>query len=228
MILRALDLFCGGGGAALGLIAAGYEVTGIDTDPRSKKAYPGSCIIGDVFSNPIDMEKFNLIWASPPCQRYSAQLRNRPDIRAKHPDLIPQTRQLLNSLPPRILTVIENVEGAPLRNDLRLTGGQFGLKLLHRPRIFELSFFVRDLPRAKKPNPCVSVSTTGGIGIKSRNARLRVNKNPNQYSREELIQAMGLPLDTEMSVRQIGNSVPPAYARYIAEESKTHNKKSGG
>ena len=34
MTLRALDLFCGGGGAALGLIQAGYDVTGVDINPR--------------------------------------------------------------------------------------------------------------------------------------------------------------------------------------------------
>ena len=30
----ALDLFCGGGGVAEGLIAAGFDVVGVDTDRR--------------------------------------------------------------------------------------------------------------------------------------------------------------------------------------------------
>ena len=35
--MRALDLFCGGGGAALGMIAAGFRVTGVDIDPSTSR-----------------------------------------------------------------------------------------------------------------------------------------------------------------------------------------------
>lgn len=34
-IKTALDLYCGGGGATIGLMQAGFEVTGIDIKPRS-------------------------------------------------------------------------------------------------------------------------------------------------------------------------------------------------
>lgn len=44
---KALDLFCGGGGAARGLIAAGFDV-GIDHDLRCGKHYPGQFIQADL------------------------------------------------------------------------------------------------------------------------------------------------------------------------------------
>ena len=226
--MRALDLFCGGGGAALGLLRAGFEVVGIDEDLRCARAYPGRFIQADCFRLPVALADFDLVWASPPCQRYSAQLRNNPNVRHQHPDLIGQTRMLLSSGPEDLLTVIENVPGSPLIPSLRLTGGQVGLPLIHRKRLFEMNFMVLAPPVTSKPNPLVSVSTTGGIGSRSRAARLRIGKNPFRYTRAEQIEAMGLPSDIKMTMRQIGNAVPPAYSEYIGRAAKRILERIGG
>lgn len=45
MTLRALDLFCGAGGASMGLHHAGYEVTGVDC--VEQPGYPFSFVLGD-------------------------------------------------------------------------------------------------------------------------------------------------------------------------------------
>lgn len=70
----AVDLFCGLGGWADGLLAEGYEVVGYDLVARSSKgrSYPGRLRLADV--SELDGEQFAdaaLIVASPPCQQYS-------------------------------------------------------------------------------------------------------------------------------------------------------------
>ena len=44
--LLALDLFCGGGGACIGMQWAGFEVVGIDIKPH--RNYPGHFIQADI------------------------------------------------------------------------------------------------------------------------------------------------------------------------------------
>ncbi len=137
---RALDLFCSAGGATRGLQLAGFHVTGVDIRPQ-----PRYC--GDEFRQAsaleFPLEGFDFIWASPPCQKFTA-LRHMPTSRRDHPNLIPQTRARLEKS--GIPYAIENVEGAPLGDSgylIRLCGTSFGLATkdwraeLRRHRLFE-------------------------------------------------------------------------------------------
>jgi DNA (cytosine-5)-methyltransferase 1 len=140
----AVDLFCGTGGATKGLQRAGFHVTGVDIKPQPK--YCGDEFIqGDALSVPID--GFDFIWASPPCQAFTA-LRFMPTAK-EHPNLIPQTRARLVSS--GVPYSIENVEGAPLGESgylIMLCGTMFGLRTgcgkaeLRRHRLFETSFSI--------------------------------------------------------------------------------------
>lgn len=135
---RVLDLFCGAGGAAMGLHRAwpGAKIVGVDikTQPR----YPFTFIQADAMTFPLD--GFDFVWASPPCQRYTQMLNHGLTPRAKHPDLVARTRERLSIVP----HIIENVMSAPIRRDVVLCGEMFGLRVI-RHRAFECSFGVVSL-----------------------------------------------------------------------------------
>lgn len=70
--MRALDLCCGRGGWARGLMAAGWEVVGYDVVPQP--LYPGEFRLGDVrelVADELLLEDFRFCVASPPCEEFS-------------------------------------------------------------------------------------------------------------------------------------------------------------
>ena len=91
--MNALDLYCGAGGATRGLQQAGFNVVGVDLHRQ-----PNYC--GDAFVRADALEylkttalaRFDFIWASPPCPRFTA-LKTAPNAKGDaHPDLITPTR----------------------------------------------------------------------------------------------------------------------------------------
>lgn len=125
----------------MGLHRAGFDVTGVDIKPQ--KRYPFKFIQADAMTFPLD--GYDFIWASPPCQKFTA-LKTVWNYRGTHPDLLTPIRERL--IESGISFVIENVVGAPLRNPARLCGTSFGLGVqvgdewreLRRHRLFEASF----------------------------------------------------------------------------------------
>lgn len=133
--MKALDLFCSAGGAARGLADAGYEVTGVDLEPQPN--YPYAFVQGDALdASPEWIASFDLVWASPPCQAFTAYRRRPGHV---HPalNLIFETRDLLRKN--ARAWIIENVHGAPLQSPTMLCGSMFGLDV-RRHRYFETSF----------------------------------------------------------------------------------------
>src|SRR6185437_9991778 len=107
MKLRALDLFCGAGGATRGLQQAGFHVTGVDIKPQPRYCGDRFVQANALDGQPMFMRSFDFIWASPPCQAHTA-MKTMPDAK-RHVDLIPQTRAMLRAS--AVPYVIENVEG---------------------------------------------------------------------------------------------------------------------
>jgi hypothetical protein len=80
----AIDLYCGLGGWAEGLLAEGYDVIGFDVERHEygEHRYPGQLVIQDVRTlHGAQFKDAALIVASPPCQAYS--YRAMPWKRAK-------------------------------------------------------------------------------------------------------------------------------------------------
>src|SRR5690242_11265009 len=87
---KALDLFCCAGGASEGLRRAGFDVVGVDIEPQPH--YPFPFIQADAMT--LNLQGFDFVWASPPCQAYTLCQRIRD---REHPDLIGPTRDKLNA-----------------------------------------------------------------------------------------------------------------------------------
>lgn len=196
--MKALDLFCCGGGASMGLHQAGFEVTGVDI--KFHPRYPFKMVVADALNSGLDLSEFDLIWASPPCQKFS---RSTPtDRRSGHPDLIQPVREMLAGSGK--LTIIENVPGAPVRPDVILTGDMFGLRT-YRERHFELNFPCLVNPPGRKFGPKTrpgSVCVAGGGGLR-KGGRV-----------DDWRDAMGCPW---MNRYELAQAIPPAYARYLGE-----------
>ena len=211
--LKALDLFCGGGGAALGMIQAGFEVTGIDVKPHPN--YPGDFIQGDVFEDAPDLTDFDFVWASPPCQKWSIGKRYRRGL-IDHPDLIKPTRALLAE---HQFTCIENVPLAPLRRDLVLTGPMFGLRRILRRRHFEISWFTLQPTisndRLTPQNGFITV--TKSLSSTTHYYHRKAMGLSGYVKPSEACEAMGI--DISMTRDEVGEAIPPAYAYYIASSA---------
>jgi DNA (cytosine-5)-methyltransferase 1 len=221
--LRALDLFCGAGGASMGLHRAGFDVTGIDINPQPR--YPFRFAQANALEPPFDLSKFDFIWASPPCQHYTIVWRGQEDRRKNYPDLIEATRNLLAGHP---CTVIENVPKAPLRPDLVLTGAQFGLDIV-RNRVFEINGFDPGFQLVRQQSKKVSnggLACVAGHGANSawnlrRSAGLCKWRDLPKHLTDALNarncvsgwrSAMGIDWMTRDEIRE---AVPPAYSEFI-------------
>lgn len=214
--LLALDLFCGGGGVAEGLKDAGFEVVGIDVNRRHGRNYPGTFICADALNPPVRLEQFDFIWASPPCQKFS--IATKGSVRGRHPDLIEPTRDLLRGHP---YTCIENVQNAPIRKDLALTGQMVGLTRIIRKRFFELSFYVLQPPIPKKyrtkdwPSKGI-VTITKSLSTTTHYYYRKEQGLRGRLTAGEACDVMGIR--TPMTGHQVGEAIPPAYAEYIGRE----------
>jgi DNA (cytosine-5)-methyltransferase 1 len=140
---KILDLFCGAGGASMGYYRAGFAVVGVDLHDQPR--YPFTFVRGDVFeilgSPWFDVQAFDAIHASPPCQHYS-DLAYRNGNADEHPDLIARVRDALTAR--QVPYVIENVEGSPLINTVLICGTERNLGVgeyrLRRHRLFETNW----------------------------------------------------------------------------------------
>lgn len=201
--LKCLDLFCGAGGASMGLHRAGFEVTGVDIRPQPN--YPFRFCLGNALY--FDLSGFDLVWASPPCQAYVQRNKN---LNTKWPKLIEPIRKRLQES--GIPYIIENVEGAPLHNPTLLCGTMFGLKV-RRHRLFEHPlFFV--LPPTCNHWGRVSEGTFAGVyafGARGRR-RGKGKRDPKCDRGPNWAESMGIDW---MNKDELREAIPPAYSEFL-------------
>lgn len=204
----ALDLFCGAGGAGMGLYRAGFCVVGVDIKPQPN--YPFPFVQADALRPPFNLSAFDFIWASPPCQDYSALKSLSNHKRGK---LIPFVRAMLRASGKPY--VIENVGGAKkdLEHPIMLCGSSFGLGVW-RHRFFETSeqiVFVPECQHSIVPKPIDVTGTGGPFSGTRKKPGGGVSRKP-----DNLIHARSVMGISWMSRRELSESIPPAFSEYIA------------
>lgn len=207
MTYRALDLFCGAGGAGEGLRRAGFEVVGVDIKPQPN--YPFEFHQTDAIA--YSSAGFDFIWASPPCQAHTS-LKSMYNAKT-HIDMIPETRAKLTAS--GLLWAIENVVGAPLQNPFTLCGTMFGLGSgddaeLRRHRLFETNFGTRPSVACKHTKP-LTIGVYGGHGRDRRRTF-----STQDFSIERRREAMGIAW---MNGQELSQAIPPAYSEFIGREA---------
>lgn len=228
---RILDLFCGAGLVHDGLVAAGWEVVGVDLHPQPR--YPGPFVQADATALDLRFIRwFDAVWASPPClldtslnasARREEREHGRPET--DHPDLITPTRKLLRKC--GLPYVIENVEKAPLIDPVILCGSMFGLGAddggrrfhLERHRKFETNWELSP-PACAHQKPVVGIYG-GHARVRAASAGGRGTKEPWTRSGAEIMrEAMGV--DRFMTVSEVSQGIPPAYAEFVGRALLDH------
>jgi len=215
--MKVLDLFSGGGGSSEGMKRAGAdEIWGVDIDFQPQ--YPFWFIQADALKLPPEfLQRFDFIWASPPCQAYSFAAHRWRNTGRVWPDLVGATRGLLRLA--KVPFVIENVIGAPINRDLMLCGEMFGLKVI-RDRIFEIFGFECSQPDhlphrgMVKDGFYVTVAGNGGDYAGHNFCTLKDLEGANQLQTWQF--AMGINWITDKRV--LREAVPPAYSEYVMSQ----------
>ena len=200
--MRVLDLFCGAGGAAMGLHRAwpDAEIVGVDIKPQPR--YPFEFVQADAMT--YSLVGFDFVWASPPCQRFSVVTPK--NHRNSHPDLLTPTIKRLGLLKWPVQYVIENVVGArsKLFEPFMLCGSMFGLRT-QRHRVFETSFPCCPPIGCDHSLKPLLVTTSGANSRRIGNFK-SVKNAPLAYE-----------IDW-MTGNELKEAIPPAYSEYIARQ----------
>lgn len=209
--MRLLDLFCGAGGCSVGYARAGFEVVGVDLNPQPR--YPFTFHQADALEFlAAHGAEFDVIHASPPCQKYTQVNRYQKTKGREYPDLVEPTRTALVKV--GLPWIIENVEGAPLGPAIRLCGTSFGLPI-RRHRYFESSELLFGLEcehwRFKE-----NIYPTC---FQERGAKRRKSSVVQVYGNTSGVglwpAAMGIDW---MNRYEMTQAIPPAYTHYIGRQ----------
>ena len=212
MTWRLLDLFCGAGGCSAGYAAAGFQVVGVDRSRAALRRYPFPAIrmdAMDALAGGLDLDQFDVIHASPPCQPYS---RTRHLARAQGHDTRAQDllAPVLNALAGWSgVWVVENVPGAPL-DGVTLCGRAYGLRV-KRHRVFASNMLLMSAG-------CVC-GTARPVGVYGRIGDQVPNGGRTAVSVADARDAMGIGWMTWPMLRE---AIPPAYTAHLGEQIRDY------
>lgn len=214
----------------MGYWRAGFhDITGVDHKPQ--KNYPFDFHQADVFEwcAENDLNRYDLIHASPPCQKFSTMTKGRWKDR-EHLDFISIIRYILKAS--GRFFVIENVPGAPLINHLTLCGSMFGLETkagnqLRRHRLFEIRPTIFKIMECRH-NIFSTIGVYGGGQHPKRRkaANICVYGNTGGQSKRDAKAFFGIKARREvmqikwMTNQELNQAVPPAYTEWIGQQLK--------
>lgn len=211
-MLRLLDVCCGAGGCSVGYSRAGFEVEGVDNEPHPD--YPFRFHLADaleVLADRAFLDRFDAVHASFPCHDFS-DLAALSGLDGSG-ELLARGRGLLRAWGGRY--VLENVEGAPLLNPVRLCGSEFGLgadcadgvrRQLRRHRLFESNVWLMGAGGCQHRGQPIGVYGTGGGGQMTRGYKGNL---------AESRQATGADW---MNRSDVSQCIPPDYTQFIGEQ----------
>lgn len=218
------------GGATAGLRAAGFRVVAVDLDGAALARNPAEVKVQanaldvlrtGVVTQDMNVGDFAAVWASWPCQHWSANGANPAAHR--WPDLITPGRALLDAT--GLPWVMENVPKAPLRRDLVLCGTMFGLTAtdddgttlhLRRHRVFESNVPLTAPGRCVHPRGVQWAGVYGGARkdkIEARTVRRGGYVPPSASVQSDLLG--GVPWMTGKGRREC---IPPVYAEHVGAQ----------
>lgn len=197
----------------MGYHRAGFDVVGVDIKPQPR--YPFAFNRVDAFNFPLGA--FDVIHASPPCQKYSVLRRANPTV--EYPDLIAPTRMLLEAV--RVPWIIENVPGAPLRHMLVLCGSMFnlgaGARQLRRHRLFETSVAIMS-PPCQHRGEAIGVYGGGPVGRYTfENGSKKDYYNRRGGYQGTLVEKREAMQIDWMNAKELNQAIPPAYTEFIGQ-----------
>jgi DNA (cytosine-5)-methyltransferase 1 len=213
--MKLLDLFCCAGGAGHGYFLAGYEVTGVDISPQPNHPAHLNFIQADAIAVLDDVDfcrQFDLIHASPPCQRYcpATKIAGNAD---DHPDFVGIVREKLERIGKPY--IIENVPNAPLKNYVMLCGTMFGLQVI-RHRKFECFPALYFPPALCNHNG--KCNTHRGFSSFARGSKFITVAGHNFKLCDAKI---AMKIDW-MSQDEIKEAIPPAYTKWLGEQMRPY------
>jgi DNA (cytosine-5)-methyltransferase 1 len=216
---RLLDLYCCAGGAADGYAAAGWDVVGVDIAPQPN--YPYEFIQMDALQALTSLVAgymwaghFDAIHASPPCQTRTAYKRRGAGVGDGYEDHIAPVQDLLDAT--GLPFVIENVPTAPLRDPVVLCGSMFGLDV-RRHRLFETNW-----PLVAPPCNHKAQAPGRFPGATNRAPMSRATVEVGVWRIPLDVQKRAMGIDREITLRELSEAIPPAFARHIGDQLHAH------
>lgn len=203
--MKAADLFCGGGGAGIGIHRAGFDVEGWDI--KQGLTYPFLRHICDALL--ADLSGFDFVWASPPCQKHTAL---RHVAGRDYECFINRTREKLKHWGGPY--IIENVVGAPLIEPVMLCGSSFGLGV-RRHRLFESNLSLTS-PSCRHDLQLEPIDVSGvGYFQYSERKKKTGGKGRKPFTLNHCRLLMDMP---RASRAEIAQAIPPIYAEFLCRQ----------
>jgi DNA (cytosine-5)-methyltransferase 1 len=195
----------------MGYSRAGFEVVGVDISPQPH--FPFEFIRADALSLSKDfLQSFDAIHASPPCQSYSDLARRNRNAHM-WPRLIEPVRKMLDET--GLPYIIENVEGAPLRDPVVLCGTMFPPLRVIRHRLFESNFRLHVPAHGKHPLVFTHDKRKRHYGLLDQNTSFVQVTGGGNCSIANARDAMGIDW---MTKHELNESIPPAYTEFLGAQ----------